>query len=120
MRKKNKSDFVINGDGSDLRDFIYVKDVVKIIEWMIYNYDLSDPVILSSGRVNSIKQLVEMIVNAVDFKGKVVWDTSVKAGQSSKCCSNEVLKKLLPNFKFTSIEDGIRKTVNSFRRERNV
>ena len=118
--KKNKSDFVINGDGSDLRDFIYVKDVVKIIEWMIYNYDLSDPVILSSGRVKSIKQLVEIIVNAVDFKGKVIWNSDIKTGQASKCCSNEVLKRLLPDFKFTSIQDGIRKTVNSLRRERNV
>jgi len=118
--KKDKCDFIINGDGSPLRDFIYIKDVVKIIEWMVNNYNSFDPVILSSGRVNSIKQLVELIVNAVNFKGKVVWNTDIKIGQASKCCSNEVLKKLMPDFKFTSIEDGIRETANSFMGERNV
>ena len=118
--KRNKSDFVINGDGSPLRDFIYVKDVVKIIEWMIYHYDSYDPVILSSGKVNSIKQLVEIIVDAVGFNGKVIWNTDINIGQASKCCSNRTLMRLLPNFKFTSIEDGIQETVNSFLGEKNV
>ena len=117
--KKNKSDFIINGDGSPLRDFIYIRDVVKILEWMVYNYNSSDPVILSSGHVNSIKQLVELIVNAVNFKGKVVWKPDVKIGQASKCCSNEVLKKLIPEFQFTSIEVGLKETVKWFEKKRD-
>ena len=112
--KKNNDDFIINGDGSPQRDFIYIKDVVKIIEWMVYNYDSNDPVILSSGSISSIKQIVELIVSKVNFQGKVVWNQDIKVGQVDKICSNDLLKKLIPDFQFTSIEDGISETVKAF------
>ena len=112
--KKNNENFIINGDGSPQRDFVYIKDVVKIIEWMVYNYDSNDPVILSSGSISSIKQIVELIVSEVNFQGKVVWNQDVKVGQIDKICSNDLLKKLIPDFQFTSIEDGISETVKAF------
>ena len=112
--KKNNENFIINGDGSPQRDFVYIKDVVKIIEWMVYNYDSNDPVILSSGSISSIKQIVDLIVSEVNFQGKVVWNQDVKVGQIDKICSNDLLKKLIPDFQFTSIEDGISETVKAF------
>ena len=118
--KENNKDFIINGDGTPIRDFIYIKDVTEIINWMIYNYDSNEPVILSSGNVSSIKQIVNLIVSEVNFKGKVVWNKDIKVGQGAKICSNKLLKKLIPDFKFTSINHGISETVNSFMEKNNV
>ena len=37
-----------------------------------------------------------------------------------KICSNELFKSYFPNFKFTSIEDGVKETINYFMENENV
>jgi len=105
-------DFVIDGDGSPIRDFIYVKDVARLIDWSVQEYDSIEPIIFSSGKQNTIKQLVELIVDYIGFKGKVVWNKDISASQSVKLCDNTKLKKYLPDFKFTSMEDGLIETID--------
>jgi nucleoside-diphosphate-sugar epimerase len=113
--QKDKTDFIIMGDGNAERDFIYIDDVVDIISWLIENYNSSKPVILSSGKRTTVKDIVEIVIDEVGFQGKVVWDTSMGIGQNSKLCSNKKLLSILSDYKFTDIEKGISKTVNQMR-----
>ena len=55
----------------------------------------------------SIKEAAEAVLKAMDFKGKVVFDTSKSDGQFKKTASNEKLRKYRPDFKFTPFDDGI-------------
>ena len=54
----------------------------------------------------SIKEAAEAVLKAMDFKGKVVFDTSKSDGQFKKTASNAKLRKYRPNFKFTPFDKG--------------
>jgi|TARA_R110000751_G_scaffold15165_1_gene48970 GDP-L-fucose synthase len=115
LAKKNKTDFTVWGSGKPLREFVYSKDIAKISEWALQNYEGTDPLIISGDEEVSIKDLVELLVDEFKFKGKVVFDETKPDGQFKKPSDNTTIKELLPDFKYTSFEDGIKETVNWFK-----
>jgi len=116
LAKKNGTDFVVYGSGRPLRQFIYSKDLARLFLWVLHHYDSPQPLILSVGEEDevSIKDVVERIVDAFQFKGNVVYDTSKADGQFKKTASNKKLKSLYPDLKFTSLDVAIKTTVNWF------
>ena len=50
----------------------------------------------------------------MDFKGDVVWQDDKPDGQFRKPSDNSKLLSYLPDFKFTSIESGLEKTIRWF------
>ena len=115
LAKKNKTDFTVWGSGKPLREFIYSKDIAKIAEWALYNYEGTDPLIISGDEEVSIKDLVNMLVDEFKFKGKVIFDKTKPDGQFKKPSDNSLIKELLPDFKYTPFEQGITwSIVNSF------
>ena len=115
LAKQNNTDFTVWGSGKPLREFIYSKDIAKISKWVVENYAGEEPLIISGDEEVSIKDLVGILVDEFNFKGKVVFDTSKPDGQYQKPSDNSKIKELLPNFKYTSFEQGIKETVNWFK-----
>ena len=99
--QKNNTDFIVWGSGKPLREFIFSKDVARLSEWAIDNYNESEPIIFSPSEEISIIDLVDLLVKEFNFKGKVIFD-------------NSKLKSYLPNFEFTPIEQGLKETINWF------
>jgi len=114
LAQRNNTDFIVWGSGKPLREFIYSKDVAKLSEWVLDNYNESEPIILSTSNEISIKDLVDLLVIEFNFKGKVIFDKSKPDGQYRKPSDNSKLKSYLPNFEFTPIERGLRETINWF------
>jgi GDP-L-fucose synthase len=116
LAKKNGTDFVVWGSGTPLRQFIYSEDLAELIVWVMRSYDSCDPIILSVGEEEecSIADVARNIAKAFDFKGNLVFDTDKADGQFKKTASNAKLKKLNPSYKFTTIEEGLSKTVKWF------
>ena len=114
LAKKNNTDLTVWGSGKPLREFIYSKDIAKIVEWGIDNYKEDIPLILSTSDAVSIRDIVDLIVQYMNFKGNVVWDPNKPDGQYRKPSSTKKLKSYLPDFKFTTIEDGLKETINWF------
>jgi len=112
--QQNNTDFIVWGSGKPLREFIYSKDVAKLSEWAVNNYNELEPIIFSPSYEISMMDLVELLVKEFNFKGKVIFDKTKPDGQYRKPSDNSKLKSYLPNFKFTSIEDGIKETVTWF------
>ena len=112
--QQNNTDFIVWGSGKPLREFIYSKDVAKLSEWAVNNYNESEPIIFSPSYEISIMDLVDLLVKEFNFKGKVIFDKTKSDGQHRKPSDNSKLKSYLPDFKFTSIEDGIKETVTWF------
>jgi GDP-L-fucose synthase len=112
--QQNKSELVIWGDGSPLREFMYSKDVARLAEWAVDNYDEVEPIIFSTSEEISIAAVVELLVDAFNFKGAVRFDKSKPNGQHRKPSDNSKLKTYLPDFKFTPIEEGLTQTVKWF------
>jgi GDP-L-fucose synthase len=114
LAKQNNTPLYIWGSGAPLREFIYSKDVAEITNWILENYDGNEPIILSTSEEISIKQLVEMVVKEMEFEGEVIFDTSKPEGQFRKPSDNSKLKELMPDFKFTPMEDGLKETIQWF------
>jgi len=114
LAKRDKTNFIAWGSGKALREFIYSKDVARLSEWAIENYEESEPLIFSNSQEIRIIDLVDLIVQEFNFKGKVIFDKTKPDGQIRKPSDNSKLKSYLPDFKFTKIEDGLRETINWF------
>ena len=112
--QRDNTDFVVWGSGTPLREFIYSKDIAKLSEWALDNYNESEPIIFSNSNEISIKDLVDLLVNEFNFKGKVIFDKTKPDGQFRKPSDNSKLKSYLPNFEFTPIEQGLKETINWF------
>lgn len=81
------------------------------------NYNENTPLILSVDEAAevSIKTVVDLIVDVMQFKGQVIFDTSKSDGQFKKTASNAKLIKLLDQpFQFTPMKESITTTVQWF------
>ena len=114
LAKLNKTDLNVWGTGKALREFIYSEDIGKLTEWTLNNYEEIEPIILSPSEEITIGYMVDLIVENMNFKGNVVFDKDKPEGQFRKPSDNSKLKSYLPDFKFTSIEVGIKNTVEWF------
>lgn len=114
IAQRNNTDFVVWGSGTPLREFIYSKDIAKLSEWALDNYNEPEPIIFSNSNEISIKDLVDLLVNEFNFKGKVIFDKTKPDGQFRKPSDNSKLKSYLPDFNFTPIETGLKETITWF------
>ena len=114
IARETKTPLTIWGSGKPLREFIYNKDVAVLSEWVLNNYTENEPIILSTSEEISIKEIVDIIVEIMNFKGEVIWDTSKPDGQFRKPSDNSKIKHYLPNFNFTPLYDGLKETIEWF------
>ncbi|GLE02204.1 hypothetical protein PINS_up011042 [Pythium insidiosum] len=100
LAKKQGTDFVVWGSGAPLRQFIFSRDLAKLLLWVLDEYESIEPIILSVDEEDevSIKDVALTIADVMQFDGKVVFDDSKADGQLKKTASNAKLRRLLPAF----------------------
>jgi len=114
LAKQNNTDFKVWGSGKPLREFIYSEDVGRLTEWALDNYEEEEPIIFSTSDEISVGKLAEIVVYYIGYKGNLIFDSNKPDGQYRKPSDNSKLKGYLPDFKFTPIEEGVKKTVDWF------
>ena len=116
LSKKNNKKFVVRGTGKPLRQFIYSKDLAKLIMYTLENYHQKDSLILSVSEKEevSIKYIAEQIASNFDYQHMIEFDTSYSDGQFKKTADNSKLLNLISDFKFTSIEKGLKESIDWF------
>lgn len=114
LARERGEDLQVWGSGKPLREFIFSEDVAKLSEWALENYTGIEPLIFSTSEEHSIKNLVEMIVELLQFKGKLVWLSDKPDGQFRKPSDNARIKELHPEFRFTPLYEGLKKTIEWF------
>uniref|UniRef100_A0A6M2DQ98 GDP-L-fucose synthase n=1 Tax=Xenopsylla cheopis TaxID=163159 RepID=A0A6M2DQ98_XENCH len=109
--------FSVYGSGKPLRQFIYSLDLAKLFIWVLYNYNSVEPIILSVDESDevSIGNCAQSIANAFNFKGKIEFDTTKADGQYKKTATNNKLRSLNPDFKFTKFDEAIKSTVEWYK-----
>jgi GDP-L-fucose synthase len=120
LARENKTPLTIWGSGKPLREFIFSKDIAKLTEWVLYNYNESEPIILSTSEEIPIRDIVSMIVEIMNFKGEVMYDSTKPDGQFRKPSDNSKIKHYLPNFKFTPIYEGLKETIEYFEKNHTL
>jgi len=113
LAKQNNTDFEIWGTGRAYREFIYSRDVGNISQWALENYDSSEPLIVSPDEEICIATLAQEIAWRMDVD-KIIYNHDYPDGQLKKPSDNSKLKSLLPDFKFTPIEEGLQKSIDWF------
>jgi len=112
--KANNADSVTCwGDGSPLREFLYVNDLADASLFCMKNYDESEPINIGTGKEISIQELSELIKSVTGFKGNILWDESKPNGTHSKLLNVSKINNLGWKSKI-GLEDGIKKTYKWF------
>ena len=112
--KENNLDSVTCwGDGSPMREFLYVDDLADLCIFLMNNYSGNETVNAGTGKEISIKDLTELVAKIVGYKGEIKWDTSKPNGTPRKLL--DVSKTLNMGWKYkTELEDGIRLSYEDF------
>jgi GDP-L-fucose synthase len=114
LAKQNNTDLEVWGDGSPLREFIYSKDVARITEKLLYETNFTGNIIVSNSFEWSIKDVVGMICEIMDFKGNIVWLKDKPNGQLKKPSDNSKLHAWIGNPNFTPLVKGLEETIGWF------
>jgi len=116
----NKPEVVVWGAGKATRDFVYAGDVANGLMLAVEKYNDSQLVNLSSGQDTSIREVVEILQRVTGFSGEIVWDTSRLEGQARRRFDISKAENELGYRPKTSLEDGIRLTVDWYRQNRTT
>lgn len=103
---------VVWGTGSASREFLFVDDAAKGIVLAAERYDSREPVNLGADREVPIRELVQLIVDAVGFEGKIEWDESKPDGQPRRNVDPTRAREQFGFVAETPLEEGIRRTVD--------
>ena len=97
------------GDGSAMREFLYVDDLAEACYICMQNYDESEHINVGTGEDVTIKELAETISDIIGFSGGFNWDTSKPNGTPRKVLNVDKIKSLGWG-PVTNLRDGILKT----------
>jgi GDP-L-fucose synthase len=116
--ERGDTEMPVWGDGSPTREFLYVEDAADGIVAAAEKYNGSEPVNLGSGFEISIKDLVEMTVKMTGFDGKLIWQTDKPNGQPRRGLDISRAKEYFGWRAQVSFEDGMRRTIDWFKANR--
>ena len=101
------------GDGSPLREFLYVDDLANLCVYLMNHYSGNETVNAGSGKEISIRDLAETVVRVVGYAGEILWDTSKPNGTPRKLLDVSKAAALGWQYK-TALEDGMRLAYQDF------
>jgi GDP-L-fucose synthase len=101
------------GDGSPLREFLYVDDLANLCVFLMNNYSGNETVNAGTGKELTIKALTELVSKVIGYEGEIQWDASKPNGTPRKLLDVSKATKLGWTYK-TGLEDGIRLTYQDF------
>ena len=101
------------GDGSPLREFLYVDDLANLCVFLMNNYSGDETVNAGTGKELTIKELTELVAKVIGYTGKIEWDPSKPNGTPRKLLDVSKATKLGWTYK-TELEDGIRLSYEDF------
>ena len=101
------------GDGSPLREFLYVDDLADLCVLLMNSYSGNETVNAGTGKEISIKALTELVAEVVGYEGTIKWDTTRPNGTPRKLL--DVSKAAGLGWKYkTELKDGIRLAYQDF------
>ncbi len=118
-KKNNESTVIIWGTGTPRREFLHVDDLADACYFLLQNYNERGLVNIGCGTDISIKELAELIVSAVGYKGQLVFDTTKLDGTPRKLMDTNKINSL-GWFSKIKLEEGISKTIIEFKNKKYV
>lgn len=101
------------GDGSPLREFLFVDDLANLCVFLMNHYSGNETVNAGTGKEITIKELARLVARVVGYEGEIHWDTAKPNGTPRKLLDVSKAKALGWQYQ-TELEDGIRLAYEDF------
>lgn len=101
------------GDGSPLREFLYVDDLANLCVFLMNHYSGNETVNAGSGKELTIRELTEKVAHIVGYEGKIMWDITRPNGTPRKLLDVSKAKALGWEAK-VELDEGIRLAYEDF------
>lgn len=111
-KERGDAQLFVWGDGSPTREFLYSDDAARGIVLATQRYSSSDPVNLGTGVEISIRDLVTLICDLMDFQGEIVWETDKPNGQPRRCLDTERAKQRFGFEAQVGFREGLQNTID--------
>lgn len=105
---QGESPLVVWGDGTCERDFVYSRDVAEGVIQGLWFGTPSGFVNLGSGRVHTVRQLVETLQRFIDFQYR--FDASKPTGVRKRLLDISLARETIGYEPSTSLAEGLKKT----------
>lgn len=112
-KEQNLSYVTCWGDGSPLREFMYVDDLADLCVYLMNHYTGNEIVNAGTGEELSIRELTQKVANVVGYHGSIRWDSSKPNGTPRKLLDISKIKAMGWEAK-TSLDEGLRLTYQDF------
>lgn len=101
------------GDGSPLREFLYVDDLANLCVFLMKNYSGNETVNAGTGKELTIKELTELVAQTVGYDGEIRWDTTRPNGTPRKLLDVSKARALGWSYR-TELSEGIKLAYDDF------
>ena len=109
-KKNNDPSVTVWGSGKPRRDFLNVDDLANACYLLMNEYDEAEPINIGSGSDISIIELINIIMEELDYNGEIKFDKSKPDGTMLKLLDYSKIKSLGWDPKI-EIREGIRKAI---------
>lgn len=110
-----EKEVVFFGDGSPIRDFMYVDDLADACVFLMNNYDNPEHINVGSGLDVSIKYLAQVISSIIGYEGDISWDITKPNGSPRRTLDTSRMDAL-GWYPKTSLLEGLRNTIEWYKR----
>jgi GDP-L-fucose synthase len=100
------------GDGSATREFLFVGDAAEGIVSAALRCECADPINIGTGIETSILELVELLIDIIGYKGKIVWDDSKPVGTLRRVVDVQKAESIFDFKASKPLRDGLEETVS--------
>ena len=119
-KKEGVKEVTCWGSGGPLREILFIDDATKLITQVFLRYeDPNIPLNIGFQQEISVRFLAELIASEVGYQGEIVWDKTKPDGAYRKLLDNSRMLALLPSFAPTSLQDGLKATVDWYLKEKS-
>jgi len=111
---------IVWGDGNDVRDLVFVDDLVEAILLAAQKIASYDPVNVGLGKGYTIRSILEALIEIDDYKNaRILFDPSKPSTIPIRLLNIEKAKNILGFYPKVDIFEGLRKTLKWYRESRS-
>jgi GDP-L-fucose synthase len=113
-QRAGEKTFEIWGSGKPIREWVYIEDAARIL---VHSLDIDEqvyPINLAQNKAYSIAEIAEIAANILDYPVQLTFNMKYADGAPVKILDDRTFRAKYPEFKFTPLEEGIRRTIRYY------